>query len=353
MKTEVLNGYPHEPDIACERYMVLVRRKRKVAFLLFAAFILSALAAVSIGSSGLGLFDVLSALKNPDHPGCAILLELRLPRIVMSMLVGSGLSLSGCVFQAVLRNPLASPYTLGIGSSAGFGAVLPIIFLPATQGRDLWIAGSAFVFTMTSSCVVLAVSRLKHAGSETMILTGIALMFLFSSLTSFFQYMGTMDQVSEIVFWFFGSLNKAGWMEILVASMMILLPFPFVLRLGPDFNTLLTGDEAAKGLGVNVERVRMTALTLASFVTAGAICFTGVIGFIGLVGPHITRMLLGPDHRFLLPCSALSGAFLVLTADTIGRTVWAPQVIPLGIVTSFTGVPFFVYLLVKRTKENG
>ncbi|MFA6011731.1 MAG: iron ABC transporter permease [Desulfobacteraceae bacterium] len=350
--TIAIDEHMFEREHVYIRYIRLVRRKWLISLVLCAVLAATALVALSTGSSALGLADLYPALTDSGHPAHAIVTQLRLPRIVMAILVGFGLSLAGVVFQAILRNPLASPYTLGIGSSAGFGAVLPIFFLPAAAGRDVWIAASAFLFTMISAFVVLAVSRLRNAGSETMILTGIALMFLFSALTSFFQYMGTMEQVSEIVFWFFGSLSKAGWMEIPVSAIMILTPFPFILRMAPDFNLLATGDDAAKGLGVNVERVRMAALILASFVTAGAICFTGVIGFVGLVAPHITRMLLGSDHRFLLPASAMSGAVLVLAADTLGRTVWAPQVIPLGIVTAFTGVPFFFYLLVRRTKET-
>ncbi|RLB34460.1 MAG: iron ABC transporter permease, partial [Deltaproteobacteria bacterium] len=157
--------------------------------------------------------------------------------------------------------------------------------------------------------------------------------------------------VHEIVFWFFGSLSKAGWNEIALAAAMILLPFPILLRRAWDFNLLASGDESALALGVNVNRLRMWAVAAASLVTAGCICFTGVIGFVGLVAPHITRMVIGNDHRFLLPASALVGAVILVTADTLGRTLWAPQVIPIGIVTSFIGVPFFFYLLMKRSRE--
>jgi iron complex transport system permease protein len=163
--------------------------------------------------------------------------------------------------------------------------------------------------------------------------------------------MGTMEQVHEIVFWFFGSLSKAGWPEIALTAIMILLPFPVLLRRAWDLNLLSSGDESALALGVNVNRLRMGAVVMASLVTAGGICFTGVIGFVGLVAPHITRMVIGSDHQFLLPASGLVGALIVVAADTIGRTLWAPQVIPIGIVTSFIGVPFFFYLLLKRSRE--
>ncbi|HDH97941.1 MAG TPA: iron ABC transporter permease [Deltaproteobacteria bacterium] len=325
---------------------------RKVSFVILLAVVIfgAALIALSQGASSVGFKDSFAALFQNSGLAHAIIWKLRLPRIVMAMLVGCGLALAGAVFQAILRNPLASPYTLGIGSSAGFGAVMAIVFGSGLYNEYL-IAGNAFFFALLSSFLILGIAKLKRSSPETMILAGIAIMFLFSSLSSLFQYMGTMEQVHEIVFWFFGSLSKVGWKEISIAAVMILLPCPVLLKWSWDFNLLSAGDESAKTLGVNVTRVRMLGIILASLITAGAICFTGVIGFIGLVSPHITRMIIGGDHRFLLPASALVGAVLVLTADTLGRTLWAPQVIPIGIVTSFIGVPFFFYLLMKRTRE--
>lgn len=268
----------------------------------------------------------------------------------MAGLIGIGLGTAGAVFQAVLRNPLASPFTLGIGSSAGFGAVVTIIFFNGLVNEYAIVTG-AFVFTLLSSFVVLGVSRYKGTTAETMILTGIALMFLFSSLSSFLQYLGTKEEVHGIVFWFFGSLSKAGYKEIILSGTMILVPIPFILRFAFDFNLMTAGDESAGALGVNVPVIRMLSIALASLMTAGAICFTGVIGFIGLVAPHIARMIFGSDHLFLIPASALIGAVLVLAADTLGRTLWLPHIIPIGIVTSFIGVPFFLFLLIRKTKE--
>jgi iron complex transport system permease protein len=334
----------------CEQYKSLTGRKVSFMVLLVGVLFGVALVSLSQGASSVGLKDLFAALFKDSGLAHAIIWKLRLPRIVMAVLVGCGLALAGTVFQAILRNPLASPYTLGIASSAGFGAVMAIVF-GAGLYREYLIAGNAFFFALLSSFLILGIAKLKGFTTETMILAGIAIMFLFSSLSSLFQYMGTMEEVHEIVFWFFGSLSKVGWKEIVVASVMILLPIPILLKWSWDFNLLAAGDESAKALGVNVTRVRMLGVVLASLITAGAICFTGVIGFIGLVSPHITRMVIGGDHRFLLPASALAGAVLVLTADTLGRTLWIPQVIPIGIVTSFIGVPFFFYLLMKRKRE--
>jgi len=328
----------------------LARRKVLFLFLLLALLFCAAFMSVCQGPSSIGFEGSLKALFDSSRAGHAIIWKLRLPRIAMAVLAGAGLALAGSVFQAILKNPLASPYTLGTASSAGFGAVTAIIF-----GTDFCteyqIAGSAFLFALLSSFFILGISKLKGFAPETMILAGIATMFLFSSLSSLLQYMGTMEQVQEIVFWFFGSLSKVGWSEIGMAGAMILLPAPILLKWSWDFNLLAGGDDSAKALGVNVEGIRRNGIILASLVTAGAICFTGVIGFIGLVSPHITRMVIGSDHRFLLPTSMLIGALLVLSADTVGRTVWAPQVIPIGIVTSFIGVPFFLYLLMKRERD--
>ena len=325
---------------------------KKMGFLLFlaAGLCVMTVVALSKGASSMGLAETFKALFSETGVSGAIVWELRMPRIVMAVLVGAGLAMAGTVFQAILKNPLASPYTLGIASGAGFGAVAAIIFGGSYFSQYL-IAGSAFFFSLVASLIILGIARFKSATPETMILSGIAIMFLFSSLSSLLQYIGTVDQVHEIVFWFFGSLSKVGWREISVAGVMILLPVPILLKWSWDFNLLTAGDESAKALGVNVTRIRMGGVVLASLITAAAICFTGVIGFIGLVAPHIARMVIGSDHWFLLPGSGLIGAILVLAADTVGRTFWAPQIIPLGIVTSFIGVPFFFYLLMKIKKE--
>ena len=337
-------------DEICRRYQAFTKTKLIFLLLMLILLLVTTLTALAQGASSLGLAEAWSALFQDSGRAHGIIWQLRLPRIVMAILVGFGLALGGTLFQAILRNPLASPHTLGLGSSAGFGAVMAIIFGAGINNSCL-IAGSAFGFTLIAAFFILLIAKLKDASPETMILSGIALMFLFSSLTSLLQYLGSMEKVHEIVFWFFGSLSKVGWSEIGLAAAMILLPFPFLLKSSWDLNLLAAGDESAKALGVNVERLRITVVVLASLITAGSICFTGVIGFVGLVSPHITRMIIGSDHRFLLPGAALTGAVLVLLADTLGRTLWAPQVIPIGIVTSFIGVPFFFYLIMQRKRE--
>jgi len=332
-------------------HFYLVQAKKRSGIIVILACLLLASLAVSAsqGAFPLRFFQALIHLGGEDNLHGAILWKLRMPRITMALLVGCGLGLSGALCQAVLRNPLASPFTLGVASGAGFGAVLIIIFARG-WGQEA-VAASSFSFALLTALLVLMVSRLKNASSGTLILAGVAVMFLFSSFTSLLQYIGTKNQLQEIVFWFFGSLSKAGWSQISITAAMVLVPLPLLMKWSWDLNLIMSGDEAAATLGVNVKRLRLSCIVLASFMTAGSICFTGIIGFIGLVAPHITRMLLGSDHRYLLPGSALVGALLVVNADTLGRSLWSPQIIPIGIVTSFIGVPFFAYLLLRKSRE--
>lgn len=329
-----------------------IRSRERVCFVGFMmiALFLIALLGLCLGASGMPVAEVLRSLLVDTGRGHDIIWQLRMPRIVMAVLVGFGLGTAGSIFQVVLGNPLASPFTLGIGSAAGFGAVTVIVFFGGAHNL-LRTAFGAFGASLLASAVMVSVAKMKRASSETLILTGIALMFLFSSFTSLFQYMGTMQQVHEIVFWFFGNLSRAGWTEIGMAAAMIFLPFPLILRAAWDFNILTQGDEAAMALGVEPDRLRAWSVVAASLITAGSICFTGVIGFIGLVAPHITRMIIGTDHRYLIPGAGLTGAVILVAADTVARTLWSPQVIPIGIVTSFIGVPFFGFLLLRRTRE--
>ena len=340
---------PLDISTLCQGYE---RRNTAKAFFLWACILMLAaamLAGLFTGASAMGVAATIQSVFTDTGQGHDIVWGLRLPRVVLGVLAGLGLGVAGAVFQVVLRNPLASPMTLGIGSGAGFGAVAVIVFL--ANPRPFMVALGALVFSFFSACFILAVSRIKRATPETMILAGIAQMFLANSLTSLLQYTGTMDQVHEIMFWFFGSLSKAGWKEIGMTAVMVLAPMPLLYARAWDFNLLAGGDDTAASLGLSVSRFRMQAVAAASVVTAGSICFIGVIGFVGLVSPHIARMVIGNDHRFLIPVSGLLGAVMVTAADVLGRTLWAPQIIPIGIVTSLIGVPFFFYLLMRRSRE--
>ena len=214
------------------------------------------------------------------------------------------------------------------------------------------IVSNAFVFALAAALLVFAFSSLKGMSAETMILSGVAVMYLFSALSSVLQYVGQQEQVHSVVFWLMGSLEAANWAKVAVVGLVMLVAGPLLYQMAWDLNALAGGDEAAASLGVHVRFVRIKGMLLAALVTASVICFTGTIGFIGLVAPHMSRMLIGPDHRYHLLVSVLLGAIVLLTADVASRTVLAPHVIPIGIMTSFIGVPFFFYLMMRRRRET-
>ena len=327
--------------------------------LLFVAIVLLAGIAATLGSADISVTEVYTAILARFFPGHfqsdwfseTIVWGLRLHRIALAVVGGMGLAIAGAVMQGILKNPLASPFTLGISSAASFGAALAIILGAGFVGGEWMIIGNAFVFTIVASMTVYGLAKYKGITPETMILAGIAIMYLFQAMTSFLQYVGHAEQVQEVVFWMMGSLGRSSWDKVWIVSAVIALCFPYLLLKSWDINALGAGDETATSLGVNVERTRIVCMMAVSLITASVICFTGTIGFIGLVSPHITRMIIGGDHRFLLPASALVGGLLLLAADSAARTLLAPVVMPVGIMTAFLGVPFFVYLFMKRRKE--
>jgi iron complex transport system permease protein len=334
---------------------------RKMLFLtsLVLGIILLAGFAATRGSANISVLDVYTTIIARFLPGYfettwfsdTIVWGLRLHRIMLAIVGGMGLAIAGAVMQGILKNPLASPFTLGIASAAGFGAALAIVLGAGFVGGEYIIIANAFVFTLLASMSVYGLAKYKGITPETMILAGIAIMYLFSAMTSFLQYVGNAEQVQEVVFWMMGSLGRSSWDKVWIVTAVVAICFPYLLLKSWDINAMGAGDETAKSLGVNVETTRVVCMILVSLITASVICFTGTIGFIGLVSPHITRMVIGGDHRFLLPASALVGGLLLLGADTVARTILAPVILPVGIMTAFLGVPFFVYLFLRRKKD--
>jgi len=340
--------------------------EKRALFITGLIVILASLAgvAVTLGSAGLSVADsyraVLAglfpdAVDLPDRMiesnAVGIVWGWRLHRVLFAVVAGFGLAIAGSVMQGVLRNPLASPFTLGIASAASCGASVAIILGTGLISGSLLIIGNAFLFAMLASAAIYGMARLRGMGSETLILAGIALMYLFSAVTSLLQYLGTADKVQEVVFWMFGSLDKSTWPKLGIVTVVVVAVVPFLLWRAWDLNALAEGDEVAASLGVPVERSMAGFMLAASLITAVIICFTGTIGFIGLVAPHITRMVIGTDHRTLLPASGLVGAVLLLGADCLARTAIPGTIIPVGIMTAFLGIPFFLYLFMRR--EDG
>ena len=334
---------------------------RKFLVLLLALFGIVALAgtAVTLGSAHINPAEVYSCILARFFPSYfqtndfldTIVWKLRLHRVAMAIFAGMGLAVAGAAMQGILRNPLASPFTLGISSAASFGASLAIILGAGFVGGQYLIIGNAFIFTMIASLAVYGLAKYRGISPETMVLAGIAIMYLFSAMTSFLQYVGHAEQVHEVVFWMMGSLGRSSWDKVAIIALVTVACSLILMRLSWDINTLGAGDETAMSMGVNVELVRVLGMMLSALITASVICFTGTIGFIGLVAPHITRMVVSGDHRFLLPASGLFGALLLLGADTVARTIMSPVILPVGIMTAFMGVPFFLYLFMKRRKS--
>jgi len=260
--------------------------------------------------------------------------------------------------QNNLRNPLASPSTLGIASAAAFGANMAIIVFGAGSiqstssdaviiSNPYMVTVSAFAWSMVATLIILMLAKLRSFSPEAMILAGVALSSLFSAGTILVQYFAQDVQVAAVVFWTFGDLGRASWREVMIMAILIGLAMAYFLSRRWDYNALDSGEETAKGLGVNVERVRLGGMFISSLLTAAAVSFLGIIGFIGLVGPQIMRRIIGGDHRFLIPASALMGSLLLLFSDTMARTIISPVVLPVGAITSFMGAPLFLYLLAR------
>lgn len=257
--------------------------------------------------------------------------------------------------QGVLRNPLVSSYILGISAAAGFGAALAIVFgvgVLAVYGEYLVIV-NAFVFSMLAMLLVYGIARLRGVSTETVILAGVAIGFLFSALLSLIQYIAPEHEaLRAVVFWLMGGLSAASWESILIVTPIIAITLILMITQAWNINILSMGEEVATSLGVNPKRILAVTMVLETLATATIIAFTGVIGFVCLISPHIARMLIGSDHRFLIPCSALIGAILLLCSDTVARLILQPAELPVGVVTSMLGVPFFLYILVSKRRQS-
>lgn len=335
------------------------RRVRGLILILgsFALTVLLAVVFAALGTTDTTPADIARALlalfsaQEPDTQQ-KVILHLRLPRVAMAILAGVGLSISGAAMQGITRNPLVSPFTIGVSDAAAFGASLSLVFglgfFPGTQGGTVL---TAFSLAFLSAAVVYLVSLRAGLSPETLVLTGIAINYLFSAATSVIQYFADEHRLAAAVAWAFGSFNGAQWDEVATSAVVVGLAALGLFACAPSLDLLASGDdELAASMGVHPGRVRTVAGALSVLATAAIISFTGVIGFVGLAGPHIARLLLGGSHRLLLPFSAAVGAILTLTADTIGRLILAPVLIPVGIVVSFLGVPIFINLILTRRK---
>lgn len=321
---------------------------------LFAALASAMLAATALGAVRIPLSEVVGALwraltRQSGGFADAVIVNLRLPRVVLAAFVGASLAAAGALYQALFRNPLADPYILGISSGAGLGAMIAIVLTAgATAARFGVVPLAAFIGSgLTMLLVVRLASTRGRLDPTSLLLAGVAVSYTLAALTAFVMVYAR-EQMAAIVYWMMGGLSAASWGYVAMIVPMFLLGVAYPLLSTRELNIMLLGDDRAGELGVNVERFKLGVLAAASLLTAAAVSVSGLIGFVGLMTPHIVRLILGPDHRLLLPASILGGATLMVVADLIARTVLAPIEIPVGIVTAVFGGPFFIWLLVRR-----
>ncbi len=322
-------------------------------FLLFGLIVLSA----GMGYIRISFLEVLkiviskltgdrSFLHGIDSTLPYVVLEVRLPRILTSAIVGSGLSLAGVVFQGILLNPLADPYTLGISAGAAFGASIALLFGITWLGVYT-VPMFAFIgATATLGAILLISSFDRQTSSNNLILAGIIVSAILSAGVSFIKYVAD-EQVSIIIFWLMGSFASKSWTDVLLTLLFVMLGAGVCFFFARDLNVMSLGDRSATSLGIEANRVRIVLLVTASLITAACVSVSGIIGFVGLVVPHLMRFLVGPDNRKLLPASILAGAILLLGADTITRAV-LPSEIPIGVLTALIGGPFFCFIFRRQ-----
>ena len=287
--------------------------------------------------------------KGMDPTFPFVVMEVRLPRILTAALVGGGLAVAGAVFQAILLNPLADPYTLGISSGAAFGASLAIILTLFGITVPAWFSIPIFAFFGAMGTLIGVFSLAapdNRLSSNTLILSGVIVAAILSAGIGFIKYLAD-EQVSIIIFWLMGSFVGRTWTDVLSTTAVVLPGLLFVLYFARDLNIMALGERTADTLGVETARVKKMLLLCASLITAICVSVSGIIGFVGLIIPHLLRMILGPDNRVLLPACFLGGGILLLGADTITRA-WLPSEIPIGVLTSLIGGPFFCYIFRKK-----
>jgi iron complex transport system permease protein len=350
-----------------QSYNAYVRRKRFVLLIAVFATIVVALFAVGAGSLQIPVPEVIKTIfAKGDAQSQTIIFGIRLPRVTAAIVIGATLAVSGAVMQCVLQNPLASASTLGVSQGAAFGAALGIIVFgggvvnsdsaatAVSINNPYIVTLCAFVCGSLSTVVVILLSNFKkELGPGGLILAGVALSSLFTGGSTLLQYFADETKISAVVFWTFGNLGSVGWPELLILAIVFLAAMVFFLLNRWNYNAMESGADTAKSLGVNTRAVMLLSMCICSLAAAVAVSFVGIISFVGLVAPHMMRRFVGNDYRYLIPCSAAAGALLLILADTFGRLIIAPVILPIGAITSFLGAPMFLYLLFRGFKSHG
>lgn len=338
----------------------LASRPRRLLLLLLLALLLSAGAALLAGSIAippLALLDALSGTATLDPLHRTVLVELRLPRLLAAWIVGGGLAIAGCTFQAVLRNPLADPSFIGVSGGAAVAAAAALSLAPLLGlgglPPPLLVPLAALLGALGAALLVLRIAEVDgETPAITLLLAGLAINAIAGGLLGLIAYTANDTTLRVITLWLFGSLGRAGWSELTIAAPLLLVAGLLLWRQRRELNALLLGEAEAAHIGIDVEALKRRSTLLAVLSTALAVAIAGVIGFVGLMVPHLLRMLLGPDHRALLPLSFLGGALLLSLADTVARIAASPAELPVGIVTALLGAPFFIVLLLRWRRDG-
>ena len=332
-----------------------------------AAVVLMAVVCLFVGSSNMSVEDAIRALLGGGNDAQSrIIWKIRLPRVLAAVIAGAGLAVSGLVMQTTLNNAMASPSTLGVSNAAVFGANLSIIafaggFLSTGNNLQSFDVGAnpyatsvlAFVFSTLSVLLILGLCTVRAFSPNVVVLAGIALGSVWTAATTILQFYATDVGLSAAVVWSFGDLGRATYRTDAIMAVTVLVGFVFFMLMSWKYNALLSGEATAKTMGVNVEGLRFASLLLASVITAVCVSFLGIIGFVGVICPHVTKKLLGQDHRITLPVSCLMGSLLLLLADTLSRSVGGGSALPVGAITSLLGAPFFIAIIFGRKGGHG
>ncbi|QLB17459.1 iron ABC transporter permease [Mannheimia varigena] len=339
------------PQKIAQKQRAIEKKRAFLLFLFFVVCILSLIFDIMTGPSLLPFADVWQALfqlGDVDETTKVIVHQLRLPMAMMALVVGAALGVGGAEIQTLLNNPMASPYTLGLAAAAGLGASIVIAFGGFGLPMEIAVPIGAFAMTLLSSAILFAFASLRRFSSAMLVLVGIALLFLFQSLLSLIQFISAPEISQQILFWLFGNLTKATWQTISIAAGVTSVSILLLLKDAWKLTALRLGEARALSLGINLSWLRMKTLLIVSVMTATCISFVGIIGFIGLVAPHIARLLVGEDQRFFLPGSMLVGAAFLSMSSVLSKSLVPGALFPVGIITALVGVPFFFWIVLAK-----
>lgn len=336
-------------------YRNLIKKRILAINIIIVVLIFLFLLNISIGSSSISIKEILNVIFTNTGEGNSILIikKIRLPMSLMAIVAGASLGIGGCEIQTILKNPIASPYTLGITSAASFGAALALLLntnifnLPDT----LAVTTNAFFFTFLVSMIIYIFSSQKEISKTAIILFGIAINFLFSSLTMILEYIADEDKLQNIIFWSFGSLLKTTWNKFYVTLFTLIVCSIFLYKNSWKLTAMTLGDTKAESIGVNPYKLRKQIILVVSILAAVVVSFVGTIAFVGLIAPHLARLIVGEDQRFFMPLSALLGSFILSLAFLLSKLIIPGVILPIGLVTSVIGIPFFISMIFNKRRS--